>query len=718
MNSAGSKHIRPFKPDRRRVLQGGALAAGGLVLGIPLTLFEQSAQAQPGRTPDPIVPQAFIHIDPDDTVTLIVHKPEVGQGTETSIAMLLAEELDCDWNQIKTVFAPVNAAWYGGPLQGSVGSRAIRSSFEPMRQTGAAARQMLVQAAAAHWGIGSGRCRTANGVVTDVETGNTLSYGSLADAAAQLPVPEQIVLKDPSAFRLLGMPMKRRDTAAKINGSATFGIDIHFPGMLYAVVARSPVPGGTLASFDASAALALPGVRAVFEIPQGLAVVAEDTWAAISGRRVLRMQWDEGANATLDSTAITKHLLQLIEQPGVVAHSQGDADEAARRSASTVDAVYQVPYLAHAPLEPLNAVVLLQPDSLEIWAGSQLPGIAHSTAVATSGLATEQVQFHTLYSGGGFGGRGGGAHIAEAIEVAKHVQGTPVKLQWTREDDLMHDRYRPASSVRLRAGLDSKGQPVSWTGCVACSSFAGLRDGIDREAIAGLADVNYALPHVHFEYHEPGLPILTNYWRSVGHSQNTFFAESFIDELAAATGSDPVDYRRNLLRDDPRLLGVLELAAEQAGWGKPLPAGHVQGVAVVHCFGSYNAQIAEVSLNQGQLQVHRVVSAVDCGQVVNPAGVVQQMQSAIVYGLTAALHGQITFANGRVQQTNFHQYPPLRMKEMPVVDVHIVPSTAAPGGIGETGTPAIAPAVTNAIFSATGKRVRQLPIDIATLQLS
>ncbi|MDG2176001.1 MAG: molybdopterin-dependent oxidoreductase [Gammaproteobacteria bacterium] len=699
----------PFKLDRRQFLGSSVATAGGLFLG---TVWHSELSAQFGRPAPAVVPDAFIHIGADDIVTLIIHKPEVGQGTETSIAMLLAEELDCDWDKVRTVFAPVDAV-YGAPFQGTVGSMAIRTSWMPMRMTGAAGREMLIQAAATQWGIDPYRCRTGNSLVTDIETNESLSYGSLAEAASTLEVPDNPRLKEASEFNLLGTPVKRRDTAVKINGQAQYGIDISLPGMVYAVLARCPVPGGTLLSFDVSATKAVPGVLDVIEVPQGVAVIADNTWAAISGRRVLQVLWDEGENATLNSTDISAHLHELVSQPGVVALDKGDADTAREATVKTVEARYEVPYLAHAPMEPLNSVARVNAETCDVWTGTQMPGIAHLSAVQACGLPADQVNIHSQYVGGGFGSRGGGPLVAESVEIAKQLGGVPVKLLWTREDDLQHDRFRPVSCVQFNAGVDASGIPVSWKGTVACSSFMGLRDGIDRESISGLAELAYDFPYVHFQYHEPGITVPTNYWRSVGLSQNTFFAESFIDELAVQAGMDSVDYRRTLLADNPRLLAVLNLAAEKVGWNGPPPNGRFRGVAVMNGFGSFNAQIVEISLEAEQVHVHRVVSAIDCGSVINPAGVVQQVQSAIVYGLSAALRGEITFEQGRVQQTNLHQYEPLRLKEMPVVEVHIVASDAAPGGVGELGTPAIAPAVTNAIFSATGKRLRRLPIDLA-----
>jgi isoquinoline 1-oxidoreductase beta subunit len=487
--------------------------------------------------------------------------------------------------------------------------------------------------------------------------------------------------------------------------------------MLYAVVARPPVYGGKVASFDPAKAKAVAGVKQVIQIPEGIAIVAENTWAAMEGRKALQVQWNDGANAGLTSDAIRKRLeAMLTSKPGAVARTVGTADAALSSSEKKVAADYEAPYLAHAPMEPHTCVADVRADSCEVWAGTQIPGIAHSDAVRVSGLTADKVKVHTLYMGGGFGSRGGGAYISEAVGISKAI-GAPVKLTYTRDDDLQHDRYRPASFTRFAAGLDAQGWPVAFKSQTACSSFAGLNNGLDREGVAGIADTLYSIPNVLVDYREPEINIPTNYWRSVGHSQNTFFNECFIDELAAAGGKDPVELRRKLLTgaNAARLLGVLNLAAEKSDWGKPLPAGRFRGIAVVNCFGSFNAQVAEVSITQGKVRVHRVVSAVDCGVVVNPAGVVQQMQSAIVYGLSAAFRGAITLNAGSVVQTNFHQYEPLRIHEMPVVEVHIVPSTQAPGGIGEVGTPAIAPAVVNAVSAAVGRRIRRLPLSLENL---
>ena len=698
--------------SRRGFLKVSTAATGGLLIGFYLPGKGELA-AQSAATPAPL--NAFVRIGTDDLVTFIIHKPENGQGTTTSLSQLLAEELECDWKKIRWEYAPIAQVYASGGLQGTVGSQAIRNTFTPLRQAGAVAREMLLQAAAQQWGVDKAQCKAENSTIINTATNAKLSYGSLADAASKLPVPvaNAVKLKTAAEFKLIGKATKRLDTPAKITGQATFALDVRLPGMMYAVVARPPVVGGSVGGFDATRAKAVAGVKHVVQIPEGVAVVADNTWAAMEGRKVLDVQWNEGPNASFNTEGMRKQLAQMIETPGTVATKRGQGDAALATAAKQIEAVYEAPYLAHAPMEPFTCVAHVTADSCEVWVGSQLPSIANGNAVQASGLPASKVNLHTLYMGGGFGSRGGGAYVTETVGISKAL-GIPVKLTYTREDDLSTDRFRPSSYMKFKAGLDADGMPTAWTARVSASSFAGMQNGVDREGVAGINDILYNIPNIQVEYREPGVPIPTNYWRSVGHSQNTFFTESFIDELAVAAGKDPVEYRRALLATQARLLGVVNLAAEKAGWGKPLPAGHGLGIAAVNCFGSFNAQIAEVSIVQGKVRVHRVVSAVDCGQAVNPAGVVQQMQSAIVYGLSAALRGNITFDKGRVQQTNFHQYEPLRIDEMPVVEVHIVPSTANPGGMGEVGTPAIAPAVGNAIFKVTGKRIRRMPFSLET----
>jgi isoquinoline 1-oxidoreductase beta subunit len=689
------------KVDRRSFLA----STGGLLLGFCLP--------ERGRADTASKLNGFVHIAPDDSITFFIHKAEMGQGTVTSLSMLLAEELECDWKKIRTEFPGVDPASYG-PMQGVFGSASIRTSWQPLRKAGAAAREMLIAAAAQKWGIDRSQCRAESGFVINAASNARLSYGSLADAASKLPAPSNVTLKDPAQFRVIGTSAKRLDTPDKVNGKAEFGIDVRVPGMVYAVVARCPVFGGRVASFDSAKAKAVPGVKQVVQISNGVAVVADNTWSAMEGRRALLVQWDEGPNAHTTTASLRKMFADLCESPGAVARKQGDAEAALAGSSRKIEAVYEAPYLAHAPMEPLNCTAHVRPNGCDVWASTQFQSAARDTAVKITGLAPDQVQIHTLFMGGGFGRRGGSDYVGEAVEVAKAI-GVPVKVTWSREDDLQHDTYRPASYTRFAAGLDSDGWPVAFTARIACPSFGFMRNGVDSTGVEGIADLAYGVPNIQVEYHAPNAGIPVNYWRSVGYSQNTFFAESFIDELAAASKKDPVEFRRHLLTKSPRLQGVLDLAAEKAGWGKPLADGRFRGVAVANNIGSFNAQVAEISLDQGTLRVHRVVCAVDCGYVVNPAIVEQQIQSGIVFGLTAALKGDITIDRGRVTQGNFDKYTMLRMREMPVVEVHIVRSANSPGGIGEASTPGIAPAVANAIFAATGKRVRSLPIRLDRL---
>jgi isoquinoline 1-oxidoreductase beta subunit len=585
----------------------------------------------------------------------------------------------------------------------------IRTCWDPLRKAGASARDMLLDAAAQQWGVAKSQLRTENGHVINTVTNARLSYGSLADAAGKLPAPAKVAVKDPKDFHLIGTSPKRLDTPLKVNGTAGFGIDARRPGMVYAVVARCPVFGGKVASFDDTKTKAVPGVSQVVRISSGIAIIADNTWSAMEGRRALQLQFDEGKNANLNSAGIRELFVNLAEKPGAVARNDGDVNAALASGAKKLEAVYEAPYMSHAPMEPMNCTADVRADSCEVWVSTQIQTAAMGTTAKITGLHPDKIQIHTMFLGGGFGRRGGDDFVGEAVEISKAI-GKPVKLTWSREDDMQHDLYRPASYAKFAGALDSDGWPTAWNTRVVCPSFGGLRNGVDRTSVEGIIDLEYAIPNFHVDYHPPDVDIPTTYWRSVGFSQNTFFSESFLDELAVAGGKDPLEFRRRLLAKSPRLLGVLELAAEKAGWGKPLPAGHAHGIAVVNNIGSYNAQVAEVSVEKGKLRVHRVVCAVDCGHVINPAGVEQQIQSGIVYGLSASLKGAITIERGRVVQGNFNHYDVLRINEMPVVEVHIVPSQAAPGGIGEASTPTVIPAVANAIFAATGKRLRKLPI--------
>ena len=694
------------KISRRNFLKTTAGAAGGLMLGFYLPETNSLlAQTAAGKL------NAYVRIGTDDTVTLYIHKAEMGQGTVTSLSMLLAEELECDWKKIRTEFPGVDPVAFG-PVQGVFGSQSIRTSWESLRKAGATACEMLVQAAAQKWNVPKSQCRAENNTIVNLTTQERLSFGSLAEAASKLPVPQTASLKDPTQFKLVGKPQKRMDTPAKVSGKTMFGIDVKVPGMLYASLQRCPVFGGKVASFDATKAKAVPGVKQVVQISSGVAVLADNTWSAMEGRKALVVQWNEGKLAGTSSATIRKTFMDLAEKPAAapaVARKEGDAAAALNAAPRKLEAVYEAPYLAHAPMEPMNCAAHVRADGCDVWTGTQIQSAARETAAQITGLAPEKVQIHTMYLGGGFGRRGRPDFVAEAVEISR-VAGIPVKLQWTRDDDMQHDFYRPASYTKFAAALDVEGNPTVWNARIICPSFGGLRNGVDRTAVEGIAEIRYSIPNILVDYIPPDVGIPVSFWRSVGYSQNTFFTESFMDELAAAAKKDPLEFRRKLLAKAPRMLGVLELAAEKSGWGKPLPAGRHRGLAVVDNLGSFNAQVAEISIEKGKLKVHRVVCAVDCGHVVNPAIVKQQIESGIVYGLSAALRGEITIDRGRVQQSNFNNYEPLRIDEMPVIETYLVTNTNPPGGIGEASTPAIAPAIANAIFSATGKRIRKLPI--------
>jgi len=702
--------------SRRGFLKTSALAGGGLLLGFTLPGASRLAQAAGVFSPN-----AYIRIASDNQITVICGLSEMGQGVHTAIPMLVAEELDADWSKIKVQQADADPA-FNNPIfgmQATGGSTSVRGHWEPMRKAGATARAMLVAAAAAKWKADPADCRTENGVVLH-KSGKKLSYGQLAGAAAKQPVPTEVKLKNAKDFRLLGKAARRLDTPAKVNGTAKFGLDVRLPGMLTAVMARAPVPGGKVVSVDDSKAKAIAGVKQVLQIPGGVAVLAQGYWAAKQGRDALQIKWDDGANAALSSDAVSKMLTEGAAKGGVVGRSVGDATAPA---AKTLEAVYEAPFLAHACMEPMNATVWVKPDAIEVWAGTQSQGPAQGILGQVGGVAPGKVKVHTMYLGGGFGRRFAPDFTIDATLLSK-MSGKPVQLIYTREDDMKAYFYRPPSVTRFVGGLDASGKAQSFSACIAspslmeASGFMKLpADGVDEMAVEGLRDCPYDFPNLRVEYarREPGVQVW--FWRSVGHSQNLYFIESFVDEMAAAAGTDPYEFRRGLLGKQPRYKGVLELAAQKAGWGTPLPAGVHRGIAVAQSFGSYVAEVAEVSVaKDGKPRVHRVVAAVDCGMTVNTEIVKRQIESAIVYGLSAALYGRISFKDGRVEQSNFHDYPVLRIDEMPKVEVHIADSSEPPGGIGEPGLPPLAPAVTNAIFAATGKRVRKLPINAEELK--
>ncbi|HJX18149.1 MAG TPA: xanthine dehydrogenase family protein molybdopterin-binding subunit [Acidiferrobacterales bacterium] len=706
-----------FRPGRRAFLKASAVAGGGLLIGFHLPLANRAGEAQAAT--NEFIPNAWIRIDANDTVTLRVASSEMGQGVYTAIPMLLAEELECDWARIQVEMAPADKA-YTNPLIGmqlTGGSTAVRAFWTPLRQAGAAARDLLIRAAAQTWEVQEDQCRAENGVVLH-QTGNLkASYGVLAAKAATLPVPSEVFLKEPGEFKLIGKSTARLDTPLKVNGSAVFGMDVKLPGLLTAVVARCPVFGGKPKKFDATKAKSVPGVSQVLSVHSGIAVVADSFWAAHQGRAALAVEWDEGAHAKLDSAEIRKQLERALKKKGVKARNDGDTVKALKAAPKIIEAVYEAPYLAHACMEPMNCTALVKKGSCELWVPTQNQTGAQFVAAQITGLPSEKIKVNTTFLGGGFGRRSEQDFVAEAVQLAM-ATGAPVKLIWTREDDMHHDYYRPATLNRLSAALDKDGNPVAWRHEIAGGSIFSrvfpnsIKNGVDNTSVEGAANLPYAIPNLLVTWAMENGAVPVGFWRSVGSSQNAYITECFLDELAAAAGKDPYEYRRALLTKHPRHLGVLELAAQKAGWGTPLQSGRTRGIAVAESFGSYCAQVAEVSVERGQVRVQRVVCAIDCGLVVNPDTVVAQMESGIVYGLTAALKGEITVRNGRIEQGNFNDYPLLRFEEMPDIEVHIVKSAEHPGGAGEPGTPPIAPAVANAVFAATGKPVRKLPIRV------
>jgi isoquinoline 1-oxidoreductase beta subunit len=578
---------------------------------------------------------------------------------------------------------------------------------------------MLIAAAASEWNVDPISCRAKKGEVINPATGEKLNYGALVDAAAKLPVPDDVTLKDPKDFTLIGTPAKRVDTPDKVNGKAIFGIDVMMPGMKFATVAACPVLGGKLAKVDDSKTMAIKGVRQVVHIDNAVAVVGDHMWAAMQGLAALDIDWDYGANANVSTADIVQQMETASQNPGVVARKDGDVAKGLEGAAKKIEAVYELPFLAHAAMEPMNCTVHVREDGCDIWVGTQVASRAQATAAQVTGLPPEKVQVHNHLIGGGFGRRLDIDGITQAVAIAKQVDG-PVRIVWSREEDIRHDVYRPYYYDRLTAGLDTQGMPVAWTHRVTASSILArwappaFVNGLDSDAVEGAAkEMSYSIPNILVDYvrYEPPAGITTGWWRGVGPTHNIFVVESFIDELAAAAKKDPVEYRRSLLGHSPRMRGVLDLAAEKAGWGAPLPSGVGRGVSAFFAMGSYLSQIAEVEVSkEGEVSVRRVVCAVDCGHIVNPDTIKAQMEGGIIFGAGAALWSEITFKNGRVEQNNFNDYRVLRINETPLIEVHLVKSTEAPGGIGEPGTVGIAPAIANAVFAATGKRIRKLPI--------
>jgi len=666
----------------------------------------------------------YLRIGSDGRVVIVVGKSEMGQGVYSSLPMLVAEELEVDWSTISVEAAPVAQEYYHaqwGVIQVTGGSTSVLSEWERLRKAGAGARVMLVQAAAEIWKADPKSCRAEKGSVVHDPSNRRLSYGELAEKAAKVKPPKDVPLKEPKEFKVIGKPMSRLDTPEKTSGTAIFGIDAKVPEMLTAVIARPPVFGGKIKSFNAEKAKAVQGVKEVVQVPSGVAVVADDFWSARLGREALETTWDEGANAKLSTEGMREQYKNLAKNPGVVARREGDSEEGLRKAAKQISAEYEVPYLVHAPMETLNCLVDLRADQCNIWTGTQLQSGDRDAAAAIAGLKPERVRIHNLFLGGGFGRRANpkSDFVSEAVHVAKKVK-KPVKVIWTREDDIKGGYYRPFWYDRIAAGLDLKGNLVAWKHTIVGQSilvgspFEGAmldEHGVDATSVEGAADAPYEIPNILVDLHSPKIGVPVQWWRSVGHSHTAFVVESFIDELAHVSNKDPFEFRRSLLNKHPRQKAVLELAAQKANWMKPPEKGTGRGIALHESFGSIVAQVADVSVNPaGRVRVHKVVCAIDCGMVVNPEIVRAQMESAIVFGLSAVLHGAITFKNGRVEQSNFNDYQILRMYEMPTIEVFIMPSQEPLGGVGEPGVPPIAPAVGNAIFSATGKRIRRLPI--------
>jgi isoquinoline 1-oxidoreductase subunit beta len=716
-----TKTSLPALSRREFVATSTALVIGFVFAPSARRLF--AAEGPPKAAP--LQPNAFLRIAEDDSVTVLLAHSEMGQGVWTTLPMFVAEELDCDWSKLRVEHAPPGSAYrhtmYGMQMTG--GSTSSWSEFDRYRQVGAMARDMLIRAAAAQWKVAPARCTTEAGFV--VYGDKRLSYGSLAAKASRLSPPLTVKLKEAKDWKIIGKPTKRLDSIPKVTGAAQFGIDVHEPGMMTAVLTRAPVFGGKVKSFDATRAKAIPGVRNVVQVPSGVAVIAENFWAAKRGRDALSVDWDLGEGASLNTEKLFDEYRRLSRTTGAKVTAAGNIDEPVTTPAA-LEAEYELPYLAHATMEPLNCAVKLTEGACEIWLGTQFQELDQQAAAEVAGLKPEQVTLHTTFLGGGFGRRATGtAHVVrEAVAIAK-AANVPVKVVWTREDDMRGGYYRPQWFHHLKVHTGVDGLPLRWDHTVVGQSILHntpfepmlVKDGVDATSAEGASDSPYLaeIPTHRVQLHSPVSPVPTLWWRSVGHSHTAFVMESAIDELAHAAKQDPLAYRQRLLAKHPRHLGALNLAAEKAGWGTPLPAGRARGIAVHESFGSWVAQVAEVSLEGSRLRVHRVTCAIDCGVCFNPAGVAAQMESGIVYGLSAALYGRITMKDGRVEQSNFHDYPVLRLDEMPRIEVHVVPSTEKSGGAGEPGTPPIAPAVANALFALNGRRLRRLPFDVATV---
>jgi len=703
--------------DRRTFLMGGAVIGAGLYIGIRFAENRFEAAAGPGVT---FRPNAFVRVAPDDSVTVIIGKSEMGQGIYTGLPMALAEELDVDPARVQVEFAPVDPAFNApfAPVQFTGGSSSTSSTYMQLREAGARARAMLLAAAAKRWKVDAAVLHTADGKVFDGP--RSLSYGALADAASKETSPDKVTLKDPAQFRYLGKPRQRLDAPMKVDGSARFGLDMRLPGMLFAVVARPPVIGAKLLKVDDKVARSIAGVVAVKELPSGVAVYATNTWAAKRGREALAIDWDEGSNKAFSTAGLRAEYQKLLLQPGAVARETGDVRTALSAATRHIDVEYELPYLAHSPMEPLNCLADVRADGCDLYLGTQMQSPDRDAVAEALGMDQSKVRVHTVFLGGGFGRRAQRySEVAVEAAHASRAAGKPVQVVWTREDDVQGMSYRPFVLSKVRAAIDPAGNPIAWQQCIVSQgvlrggrfeSFIPKGSKFDPTSVEGASDMPYAIPNLLVDTHEGNSTVPILWWRSVGHSHTGFTVNCAMDELAVLAGVDPVDLRRKLLGGEPRFLAVLDKVAAMSNWAAGAPAGRGRGIAIQKSFGSIVAEVAEVSVAAGNVRVHKVWCAIDCGFAANPSGVIAQMESAINYGLTAALYGEITFENGRVQQSNFHDYPIVRINEAPVIEVAIINSGEAMGGAGEPGTPPIAPAVANAIFAATGKRIRKLPI--------
>ncbi len=723
--------------DRRTFLKSSLEAGAGLTIGVVFAPLAAGAQgAGPGMagrravTDGAFEPNAFVRISPDNTVTVIAKHLEMGQGVFTGLATLVAEELDADWDQVVVRAAPADASRYNnlfwGPMQGTGGSTAIANSFMQMRQAGAAARQMLIAAAAERWSVPASEIDVSGGIVSHSASARRATFGDLAVAAAGQAMPAEVALKDAADFRLIGRPLPRKDGSGKIDGSAVFTQDVKLDGMLTALVAHPPRFGARVSKVDSSQARSVAGVSAIHEIPTGVAVVATDFWSASKGRDALRIDWDESGAIDVSSGQLMARYRELAETPGRVARHEGSGEEALDGAAQRLEASFEFPYLAHASMEPMNCVIRLDDGSCEVWNGEQLHTGDQMALGKVLGISPEQVRINTLFAGGSFGRRANPSsdYLLEAASIAKAMGGkAPVKLIWTREDDMRAGWFRPMYFHKLHAGLDGDGMPIAWQHRIVGQSIAAgtafesglVKDGIDSTSVEGASNLPYAIPNIAVELHTTDVGVPVQWWRSVGSTHTAFAVECFIDELAHAAGRDPVEYRLELLKDHPRHRAVLQLVAERAGWGKPLPDGRARGVALHESFNTRVAQVAELARQaDGKFSVERVVIAVDCGIAINPDVIKAQMEGGMGYGLSATLESAITIDNGSVVEGNFDGYRVLRMHQMPEIEVHIVRSAEAPTGVGEPATPVIAPAVANALFVLNGKRARRLPLGVET----